>query len=597
MASQCSIINNAKAFYDLTSRRQRMDFWWLCFLNIFMGLFEIGVAGAVSFLGVALASPEILMKIDVLRHLVTLNFLSGYPELMRMILIILCVLLLLVIAKNSLLAYIIRRQNALSQEIAWGISTNLFHRYLNAPYLWHMGKNSAELLSILDWRDYATGFVVCIMTILTQCVISLFLLCGAILVNPCATTFVFSTIILIAISIQKFIKEKTLILSKSLYLIRLRCVKTAMLALHGIREVNIYNQKAALHKEYSNEASKYIKQASTLAIFPNIPQWILESSGIALLLLMFVYEVISGATIASATASLLMLTAVSWRLLPAANKITSAAINLRKEQAGVGPFLEAFSHAGQYAQQENRRVVPLNREISLRNIVFTYPCAPKPAVHDVSITIFKKQCVGFIGLSGSAKTTLTAIIAGLLIPEQGELLVDGSAMNPQLERLHIGYVAQDLYIFDATLAENVAFSRRGEPIDEHRVKECCRMAAINFIDDLPNGIHTQLGERGTRLSGGQIQRVGIARALYNKPDILIFDEATSSLDGATENAIQETIYGLQGSATLLIIAHRLSTVKKCDLVYWINNGTIVASGSPDEILPQYEKMLQTVKYT
>ena len=597
MPSQYSIINNAKAFYALASPKQRLGFWWLCLLNVFMGLFEMGVAGAVSFLGVALASPETLTKIAVLQRLVQMTVFSGYPETLQMVFLTLIGLLFLIIAKNSLLAYIIRRQNAFGQEIGWTRSTTLFHRYLNAPYLWHTKKNSAELLAVIDWRDYAIGFVVCLMTLFTQGAIALFLLCGAMAVNAKASVFLFFTTACIAIVIQKFIKKNALSLSQSLYTMRLRCAKTAMQALHGIREVIIYDQKRSFSEEYGEQVPAFVRQASMLAILPNVPQWILESTGIALLLVVFAYEVVTGATIASAIASLMMLTAVSWRLLPAANKITAAAITLRREQAGVEPLLEAFAQTEQCAQPEMRAVRPFEREFALRDIVFTYPGATKPAVHDVSITISKKQSVGFIGLSGSAKTTLSGIIAGLLVPEQGELLVDGYPLNPHQERLRLGYVPQNLYLLDASLAENVAFSCRGEPINESRVRQCCRMAAMDFIGELSDGIYTQLGERGVRLSGGQIQRVGIARALYDNPDILIFDEATSALDGATENAIQATIYGLQGSATLLIIAHRLSTVAGCDIVHWVNNGTIIASGPPDEVLPKYEHMLRTSRHT
>ena len=197
--------------------------------------------------------------------------------------------------------------------------------------------------------------------------------------------------------------------------------------------------------------------------------------------------------------------------------------------------------------------------------------------------------VGLVGLSGSGKSTLTSLITGLLRPQQGHLCLDGTPWDTATERLNIGYVPQNLYLLDATLAENVAFSHWGEPVDEERVRECCRMAAMDFVDDLPEGIHTPLGERGVRLSGGQIQRVGIARALYDRPELLIFDEATSALDGATERAIQSTIERLRQHVTLVVVAHRLSTVEKCDLLYWINRGNVEMRGLPVTVLSEYQR--------
>ena len=202
--------------------------------------------------------------------------------------------------------------------------------------------------------------------------------------------------------------------------------------------------------------------------------------------------------------------------------------------------------------------------------------------------------IGLVGLSGSGKSTLTSLITGLLRPQQGYLSTDGKTLDTSTERLNIGYVPQNLYLLDAALAENVAFSHWGEPLDEERVRECCHMAAMDFVDELPEGIYTPLGERGVRLSGGQIQRVGIARALYDNPELLIFDEATSALDGATEIAIQSTIKYLKQKSTILIIAHRLETVEPCDYIYWIDHGKIVLGGDSYIVLEKYKNALNAI---
>ena len=203
--------------------------------------------------------------------------------------------------------------------------------------------------------------------------------------------------------------------------------------------------------------------------------------------------------------------------------------------------------------------------------------------------------VGIIGSSGAGKSTVVGLLTGLLAPTAGKLMVDGQELD-EAHRIgwlrSLGYVPQAPFLLNATIAENIAFSQWGEPVDRARVDKCCRMAAMDFVADLPEGLDTVIGERGVRLSGGQVQRVAIARALYENPQLILFDEATSALDGASEQAIQHTIESLGSQATLVIVAHRLTTVKNCDDLYWLGQGTVLMHGKPDEVLPAYEKYLE-----
>lgn len=234
--------------------------------------------------------------------------------------------------------------------------------------------------------------------------------------------------------------------------------------------------------------------------------------------------------------------------------------------------------------------------MALDRISFRYPTAERDSLHDVSLSIPKGSMVGIIGASGAGKSTLVAILTGLLSPDSGQILLDG---QPSDTTRHLslgtllGYVPQSAYLLDGTLAENIAFKDWGQPIDYQRVRECCALAAIDFFDALPNGLDTAIGERGMRLSGGQIQRVIIARALYHHPQILLFDEATSALDSGTEATIQKTILSLRQQMTVVIVAHRLSTVESCDVLYWLDGGTLRASGPPSEILPLYGQSMNT----
>jgi ABC-type bacteriocin/lantibiotic exporter with double-glycine peptidase domain len=237
-------------------------------------------------------------------------------------------------------------------------------------------------------------------------------------------------------------------------------------------------------------------------------------------------------------------------------------------------------------------------EVSLHELEFYYPNSKTPALRNITLRIPKGCMIGIIGTSGAGKSTLIGILTGLLECGEGQMTVDGFSVTGETSaawRSNVAYVAQNPYLTDASIAENIAFSFWGMPLDRQKVLHCCRMAAINFIDNLPEGIDTPMGERGVRLSGGQLQRIAIARALYAEPKFLVFDEATSALDDFNETQIQNTINGLRGKQTLIIVAHRLTTVEQCDLVCWLENGELKQSGTPGEILPLFRAYSQQLE--
>jgi ABC-type bacteriocin/lantibiotic exporter with double-glycine peptidase domain len=234
-----------------------------------------------------------------------------------------------------------------------------------------------------------------------------------------------------------------------------------------------------------------------------------------------------------------------------------------------------------------------HNELRLEKISFRYHGASRNALSDIDLTIRRGQTIGIIGASGAGKSTLVDVIIGLLPPSTGRILLDGKEMDgPSMRAWEalIGYVPQTPYIAPASLAENVAFGLRHSDIDYDKVLQCCRLAAMgDYLHQLPDGLNTFIGERGVKLSGGQRQRVAIARALYHDPEVIIFDEATSALDSRNEESIQKTIYSLKNKQTLIIIAHRLSTVEGCDEIIWLENGKIEMTGSASKVLERYRR--------
>ena len=582
----------SRQLYSLATLRERRLFWWLCLLNIFMGLFEIGVVSGISLLGVAMSAPESLARYALLENIrAALPFSPDIPAALQFLLLVLGCVCAATLLKNALLGYITWLQNYFSQRISWTMGSDLFRRFLAAPHIWHAGQNSAELLTVLGWKGYVAIYATTLLTLFTQMVIAIFLLGGALIASPLLSCLLFTTVALLAMIIQKMTRARIYDLSQDIRHYDLYNSRVAMQGLQGLREIAIYDKKQNFLQEYQKFIEDYSLKNSSRNTLPMLPMWVLEVAGMLLLLLVLLIQMSLGRSVATTTGTLTLLAAVSWRLLPAANKTMNAILTMRSYQPILEKLLDFVAELPVPERLDARAVRHFQREISLHDVNFSYPDAEHAALQGISHTIPKGSMVGLVGLSGSGKSTLTSLITGLLRPQQGKMCIDGKRWDTSTECLNIGYVPQNLYLLDATLAENVAFSHWGEPVDEERVRECCRMAAMDFVDDLPEGIHTPLGERGVRLSGGQIQRVGIARALYDRPELLILDEATSALDGATERAIQSTIINLRSDITLIIIAHRLSTVQDCDILYWIDKGKIVLEGSPEDVLMHYKKVM------
>lgn len=241
--------------------------------------------------------------------------------------------------------------------------------------------------------------------------------------------------------------------------------------------------------------------------------------------------------------------------------------------------------------------VTFTREIQFSSVTFSYPGSPAPAVNNVSLTIGHHQTIGLIGASGSGKTTLVDLLLGLYLPDAGEIRIDGQPLTPANLRCwqaKIGYVPQHIFLCDDTIANNIAFGVPASEISREQITHAARLAHLHdFIETLTDGYDTVVGERGVRLSGGQRQRIGIARALYHDPELLVMDEATSALDGATETAVMEAINELSGKKTIVLIAHRMTTVEGCDSITMLESGEVVAQGDYSQLMTDSQKFRAT----
>lgn len=584
----------------------RRRFWRVLALSGVVSLLELAITAALSLLGVALAAPQSLLE-----NPWTQRLLQAIPALapvagdQRVLLLVLMVGLCAAIAVKAVsLAFLTWRQAAFSQTVGVFFSVRFYRLLLRAPYLWHVRQDMSMLQTRLTWARFSADFLLAVLQSLSQLLVAVVLVGVVSSVSAWAALLVCAITGLSALCTYCLARRKVRQLNAVSMQTEADANKVAYPSLAGIREVKIYGQEQAFLHQFARQREGFAKVQSLLPVVYPAPSWILDFTGMLMLLVALLVMSGQGLSVARLTGELTLLAAVTWRLLPTMTTLVSYLLQVQQHMLytqdavlfidGMEKELAATPAA---ATADGAKPCALQTALELHHVAFRYPDTPadKPdALHDLNVRIPRGSMVGFIGTSGAGKSTVVGLLTGLLSPTSGQLLVDGQPLTPERKAgwlRSIGYVPQSPFLLNASIAANVAFAQWGAAIDRARVTQCCRMAAMDFLQDLPEGLDTVIGERGVRLSGGQVQRVAIARALYSDPQLMLFDEATSALDGASEQAIQHTIESLGGSATLILVAHRLSTVRQCDYLYWLGNGTIVMQGTPAEVLPRYEAWL------
>jgi len=358
--------------------------------------------------------------------------------------------------------------------------------------------------------------------------------------------------------------------------------------LGGAKDVKLLGREGDFLAQYHlhhAQSARVGELQSTLQQLPRLWLELLAVGGLALLVFVMLGR---GVELTSIVPTLGLFAAAAFRLMPSVSRVLASVQAVRYAMPVINTLHEELKLAAPEpairTTDQGRRFY---REIRLTDVAYSYPGADTPALHGLTLAIKKGESVGFIGSSGSGKSTLVDVILGLLPPSNGSVLVDGQDIQEQLRTWQdqIGYVPQSIYLTDDTLRRNVAFGIPDEHIDDAAVQRAIRDAQLEeFVGGLPNGVESIVGERGIRLSGGQRQRIGIARALYHDPSVLVMDEATSALDATTESGVMEAVTALRGSKTILIVAHRLTTVGQCDRIYRLESGTVVAEGVPAKML-------------
>jgi ABC-type multidrug transport system fused ATPase/permease subunit len=371
----------------------------------------------------------------------------------------------------------------------------------------------------------------------------------------------------------------------------------------GVKELKIIGLEDIYLARFRAAAYRMARLQTTSDILGNTPRYVLE--GIALggmILLVLVLLIQRGGDLTSMVPTLGVIAAAGLRLIPALQNIYQLFTVIRQGEASLQSIHADMTGLDQdnylnRSKQESLPARPLTRRLELEGIHFAYPGTERSALRGLDLAIEANTTIGIVGGTGAGKTTLVDIILGLLDPSEGVMRVDGEPVTPETRRAWqktLGYVPQTIFLSDGTVAENIAFGLPHDKIDLAAVERAARVAALHdfVMKELPDGYETKVGERGVRLSGGQRQRVGIARALYHDPATLILDEATSALDNLTERAVMEAVHNIAGRKTIVMIAHRLSTVRNCDRIFLLRNGQVVASGRFEDLVREDEEFRQ-----
>jgi ATP-binding cassette subfamily C protein len=588
---------------DLLEKEERKDFIKVLFVDLLMGIFQaIGILSILPFMSMVM-DPTVLETNKYLTYFYELFNFSSLKVFMFSVGIV--VLVLLVIG-NIISVLSIRFKTAFVWDLNHRLSTSLLGKYLSLPYSYFLDHNSADLgKNILSEVNQLTGgFLLSVLNIIEGGIMALILFIMLIIVNPLMT---FVTLLVLG-SIYIFIY---LIFSKRLKRAGRERIKNNRArykslseAMGGIKFTKVLGREEHFLQEYSKYSKEFFNLQSWYQVIGKTPKYIMEIvafGGVLGLVLYFIYT----DQMTNEVIPLIGLFAFAgYRLMPALQSIYDAFTVFRFNRPVLNKIHYDMTEGGLEdveidLKRGSAEQIKFKKDIELKDVSFSYDGNRNKVLEDIDMDIKKGVSVGIVGTTGSGKTTLVDIILGLLNPTEGSLYVDGNKVTEENVRnwqANLGYVPQDIFLCDDTITKNIAFGYNDEDTDIEQVIRVSKMANISkFIEDeLPEGYETVIGERGVRLSGGQRQRIGIARALYHDPEVLIFDEATSSLDNVTEKSVLKAIEEVSKLKTMVVIAHRLTTVKKCNRIYLIDKGRIIDKGKYDELEERNEKFKDMV---
>ena len=593
--------NNLKILFN---SKQILKLYIIMVGSLFSTIFEIVGIGSIPIFIMLITDIDFLTS--KMPNFISIDLIHQIGQ-NKLIIIAAIVLVLIFIFKNLYLFLLLFFQNKFIIQLRQSTTNKIFKYYINSPYLNHYKINSATYVRTIE-SDITNAFTVIVSYL--ALVREILILIGVFLLLVFADVFIsFFSLILLVLPVLIFYFYYRKILEKKGQILVEKSgerIKITNQSLGGIKETKILNKENFFINKFFKNNQILEKIGFFSAVISATPRLFLEVSALVSITSICAVLIMIGRPVETILPMISLLAISSVRFIPALNTITSSLTSIRLRKYAIDLIVDLIKEANLLSGKEkSERVYKkdfikneiFSNNIKLKNISFNYGTDKKIAVSNINIDIAKGKSVGLIGKSGSGKSTLVDIIIGLLEPSTGEILIDDNNIGTKKIswQKQLGYVPQEVYLLDDTIRSNITFGIEKEEIDEKLLSDVIEKSQLkNLINSLSNKLDTLIGDRGARLSGGEKQRIGIARALYNKPKVIVFDEATSSLDIYNENKILKEIYENKKDKTLIIISHRNNTVKYCDLIYVMEDGKIIDNGTFEQIMKKHSYLKENV---
>lgn len=579
-----SLLSKLNYIFD---RKEKLFLILLGFMILIGGVLEtLGVSAMIPVV-TSIMDPEVIQSVidqyAFLQNICDFFGLSGAKQIIIALLILLMAIYVLKNVYIMLLSYI---QNTFITRTRNKMISRVMRAFLNRPYEAYLGADIPTVFRLTD-SDIPQTFalMLAMLQLASETIVSLFLFLVMLYTDVKMTLFIVCVFGVLTLVLTKVLKPRLNQIGQKNQKIQSRIAKWRIQAIYGLKDVKVLNREEFFIRNYYESGKVGANLSRNYSVLNNVPRLFIETVFIISMLSFIAVYISGGGDVTALMTKLVAFGLAAIRVMPSVNRINTYITEIAYTQPCLNFLYENLQedmkndvHLEELKRGSMGPKLLLQDKIELNHITFAYEGTDKNIFTDAHMEVHKGQSVGIMGASGAGKSTVVDILLGLLRAKEGTITCDGVDIFNNYESwlAQIGYIPQSIYLIDESIRDNIAFGIDADRIDEKRLWEVLEEAQLKeFIESLPEGLDTTIGDRGVRLSGGQRQRIGIARALYHNPEILVFDEATSALDNDTEKAVMEAINSFHGKKTMVIIAHRLNTIEKCDVIYKVENEKLI----------------------
>lgn len=579
-----SMIKKIRYIFD---RKQKFQLVVLGIMIVIGGFLETLGVGAMMPVVMVLITPETLMKyIERYSFLQKICDLFHIQNVSQITMALLLALMGVYVVKNLYILFLTYKQNTFIDQNRNRMISRVMAEFLNRPYEEYLGADIPTVFRITD-SDIPNTFslMLSMIQLASEVVVSCLIFIMLLVMDASMTLFILVLFGTMTLLIIKVFKPRLNKIGSKNQSIQSRIAKWRIQAIYGLKDVKVLNREEFFVRNYYESGKIGANVSTTYAVMNNTPRLLIETVFIVGVLGFLMLFIRGGGDMSLMVSTVSAFGVAAMRVLPSVNRINTYITQISYSQPSLdfvyqnlqeGMKTDAMLAERRANSQKDK--LKLEHQIELNHISFHYPDSDKDIFTDAHMVVPKGKSVGIIGTSGAGKSTIVDILLGLLHAQKGEITCDGVDIFRNYESwlAQVGYIPQSIYLIDESIRDNIAFGIDEDKINEKRIWEVLEEAQLKeFVEELPQGLDTTIGDRGVRLSGGQRQRIGIARALYHDPEILVFDEATSALDNDTEAAVMDAVNSFHGKKTMIIIAHRLNTIEKCDVIYKVEDRKLV----------------------